>query len=262
MRNASVMLLCCLSPLSTAALAADPIAEAELSHGFKPEFVKEDGAGRYDLASFTFGVSTELLSASLTQAVIRAPHPTEHEHEVLMQDPTLGLSSRTKILPESLALGLSGGLSVTPGFYEESRSLGYMGSARANIGLSRAFGPVTFGLGSSFTHRVHKYTLDLDGRANPRDTVSASGSIRLALGEQVSLGVNLAYLKTSFYYGKETYRYSNAATVNVALTDHVSVFAGISTSDSQLSPAGDDNYAGSLYKRNQTEAQIGASFAL
>ena len=43
MRHARVLVLSCFSLLTTAAVAAEPIAEAELSHSFKPEFVKQEG---------------------------------------------------------------------------------------------------------------------------------------------------------------------------------------------------------------------------
>jgi hypothetical protein len=202
----------------------------------------------------------ERLAASVTQSILSAD-VDGFEQETQATDPILGLSWLGN-LAERSGWRLSPSVTASPGLSLASRDAGLRGTLRPSLSLSRKAGPWSGGVGTAVTRRFHRYTLSAAGQ--PNVIYSASGSVfaGVELPLDLSVSVSLAWIESTPYEGARRQAYSNAAGLDWAVTEHLSLAVGVGTTDAQRGVGGDDNNELSLYQTNKTEMYVSAACAL
>ncbi len=234
-------------------------AVVSLTYGFKPEFYKSEGDGRYLVGALKGEMTQEnSWGVSVTESVESVEHP---EKVTAAADPLVRFSLLKNPLAD-FGLRLSLSLELSPGLSLASRDRHFYGYLRPAAGVSTTWGSAVVGIGASVARRFYRYTLDKNGV--PTQVYSKNGFIFASydLGAGFSASANLGYIETVSYAGPVHDSYSNSLGLAYAATEALSLETGISSSDSQRSPNGDDNNEFTLYKQNKTEMYVSAAYAL
>lgn len=238
----------------------------EAGVGGKPEFVEADGAGRYALLRVVGKVAVdETYSLSLMETVTAVEEPQE---EAVAADPRLTLSYLPNLL-ESAGLKLSPSLTLIPGLSIASRDGDYYGGLRAAASVSKQLGDATLGLGVGFTRHFRRYTFTTEATdtvpvGTPTAKYTASGSIFGAydVGAGFSLSANVTYIESIRHEGSNRYIYESTFGVGYAATQSLSFEVSLFDSDAQRMPDGTENNEFAVYRQNETEVYVGATYAL
>ena len=228
-----------------------------LMTGFKPEYYESEDPGRYNMASIRYSRRFKSgVGISVSVPVVQ----TEEPEETVVSDPTIAVSKGLGKLPGKIPVAAK--LSFKPGVSERSQEADYYGSVSAGLSMTKTTSIVTLGIAGRYTKRLHKYTFSSLGITNTSHSESASGFVSLELPASTSVTGSLAYIRSVPYEGDARYIFSNGVDFSWQASNTIVISTGLSRTDSQLQPNGEDNNVFTVYKQNQTEMYLSVTYAL